>query len=357
MSRSFDRLLEKVVAEPGKAHYRSVQRLLEAGPGEEARLCATADRIRAGQVGDAVHLRGIIELSNHCRAECHYCGLRASNADLVRYRMTPEEILESARLGAVLGVGTVVLQSGEDSWYDRSTLADLITRIVTELPVAVTLSLGERSYDDLQAFRQAGADRYLLKHETADPRLHRRLRPGRTLERRVRQLRWLRSLGYQVGSGCIVGLPGQTCDSLAHDVVLMRDLDVDMVGIGPLVPHPATPLGEAPPGPVGLTLRVIATTRLCLPQAHIAATTALATLHPHGRELALQAGANVVMPNLTPLRYRRRYEIYPGKVCLDELPGHCLTCLKGRIEGLGRVVGRGRGDSPKWSREVGESVG
>ncbi len=358
MACDFLRLLERLAEAPEAADVRDVERLLAASPGDEAdHLFALADRVRARQVGDAVHLRGVVEFSNHCVADCHYCGIRRSNSTLERYRMSPDEILTVARRGAELGVGTVVLQAGEDPWYDRDMLADLIARIAGELPVAVTLSLGERSYEDLAAFRRAGASRYLLKHETSDPELFGHLRPGRELARRLQGLRWLRELGYQVGSGSIVGLPGQTLSSLAADILLLREMDVEMVGVGPLVPHPATPLGYLPPGSIPLTLRFVAATRLLLPQAHIAATTALATLHPQGREMALRAGANVVMPNLTPLEYRRAYEIYPGKACLDEEPEHCLGCLRARIEALGRTVGTGRGDSPRFTREAKASAG
>jgi len=349
MSGTFDAVLKRVAGDPGRADASDLEVLLAAEASEpQGQLFRLADAIRARELGDSVHLRGVIEFSSHCQADCHYCGLRASNSGASRYRLSPETILEQAKRGAALGLGTVVLQSGEDPWYGRDTLSRLIAGITRETPLAVTLSLGERSYADLRAFRRAGADRYLLKHETGDPILHRRLRPARTLRRRLRQLSWLRNLGYQVGSGCIIGLPGQTLSSLARDVMLLRDLDVEMVGAGPFIPHPSTPLGGSEPGPVDLTLRVVAITRIVLPSAHIAATTAMATLHPQGRELALQAGANVVMPNLTPIEYRRQYEIYPGKACLDETTEHCLGCLRGRIEAIGRTMGQGRGDSPKW---------
>jgi biotin synthase len=349
MSGAFSDVLKRVGDDPARASLSDIGILLAEEDEElQQQLFRLADAIRAREMGDAVHLRGVIEFSSHCQADCHYCGLRASNAAASRYRLSPETIFEQVKRGAALGLGTVVLQSGEDPWYDRDTLAELIARIARETPVAITLSLGERSYADLRAFRRAGADRYLLKHETSDPALHRRLRPARTLRRRLRQLSWLRALGYQVGSGCIVGLPGQTLSSLARDVTTLRDLDVEMAGIGPFIPHPSTPLGDGEPGSVELTLRLVAVTRMVLPTAHIAATTAMATLHPQGRELALQAGANVVMPNLTPLAYRRQYEIYPAKACLDETTEHCLGCLRGRIEAIGRTLGRGRGDSPKW---------
>jgi len=353
---TFDAVLKRVAGDPARAGIADLVCLLAVeGAERQAQLFRLADAIRAREMGDAVHLRGVLEFSSYCQADCYYCGLRASNSGAKRYRLRPEAIFEQAKRGATLGLGTIVLQSGEDPWYDRNTLSRLIARIARETPLAITLSLGERSYADLQAFREAGAHRYLLKHETSDRRLYRRLRPARSLSRRLRLLSWLRRLGYQVGSGCIVGLPGQTLSSLAQDIKMLRDLDVEMVGAGPFIPHPATPLGTSEPGSVDLTLKVVAVTRLLVPSAHIAATTAMATLHPQGRELALQAGANVVMPNLTPIEYRRQYEIYPAKACLDETTEHCLGCLRGRIEDIGRTLGHGRGDSPKW--HTGEVTG
>lgn len=298
-------------------------------------------------MGDEVYLRGIIEFSNHCVRNCHYCGLRAANVGLRRYRMTPAEIAAIAEKAALLGIGTVVLQSGEDPFWDAPTLAEVIRKIKHRTGLAVTLSVGDRPRKDYALWRQAGADRYLLKHETADPELFRRLRPGTILADRLICIRYLRELGYQIGSGNIVGLPGQTLTTLADDIVLLQELDVEMAGIGPFIPHPQTPLANASPGCVDLTLRVLAVARLALPWAHIPATTALGSADAQGRQKALRCGANVVMPNVGPTDYRPLYQIYPGKICVGEGAEKCKSCLGRMIVGLGRTVGQGPGHSPK----------
>lgn len=338
----FREALEKL-ADGGRPGREEVLALLQASPGEEEEsLFRAADAVRRRVVGDEVHLRGVIEFSNHCRRHCLYCGIRADNRRLERYRMQPAEIVAAARRGVELGYKTIVLQSGEDPWYTRETLAEII-RSIKEWGVAVTLCVGERPREDYACWREAGADRYLLKHETANPRLYARLHPGMHLADRLNHLRWLKELGYQVGAGNIVGLPGQTLADLADDLLLLRDLRVEMAGIGPFIPHPDTPLGQYPPGSVSLTLRVLAVARLLLPWCHLPATTALATLNPEARRLTLLRGANVVMPNLTPARYRRNYEIYPNKICLDEDPGHCRLCLHQLVSGLGRRLAAGPG--------------
>lgn len=310
-------------------------------------LWAAADAVRRAAVGDAVHLRGLIEISNHCVRSCHYCGLRRESRHLHRYRMRPEEILDCAREAAILGYGTVVLQGGEDPGLTRAGIAELVLRIKAETGLAVTLSLGERCEADLRAWRKAGADRYLLRFETSNARLFRRIHPG--TRNRFGALRQLRDLGYAIGTGIMVGLPGQDWESLADDLLRFRDLDADMIGIGPFLPNPCTPLGAAPIGPVPndelTTLKAIALTRLLCPEANIPSTTALASLDPAmGRELGLLRGANVVMPNVTPAPYRQWYAIYPGKACVNETAAACRGCLEGRITALGRSVGRGPGE-------------
>ncbi len=322
--------------------------LLQARGEEVDALGRAADGVRAAFLGDEVHLRGIIEFSNYCRRNCLYCGLRRDNRKLRRYRLTPGEILAAARRVAGLGLPTVVLQSGEDPHYTAPVLADIIRRLKEEVGVeAVTLSVGERSFEDYRLWREAGADRYLLKHETADAALFARLRPGTTLQERLLRLKWLRDLGYQVGSGNIVGLPGQTLETLAADILLLRELDVEMAGIGPFIPHPETPLGNEPPGGLELTLKVLAVSRLLLPRAHLPATTALGTIHPGGRRLGLCFGANVIMPDTTPPPYRCYYQIYPGKAGLHDEMEATLVALKNMIHSLNRRVGRGPGHAPK----------
>lgn len=328
----------------------------EADEGRLAELWAAADTMRRENVGDAVHLRGLIEFSNHCVRSCAYCGLQAGNSGIGRYRMSADEIMDCVAQAVRFGYGTVVLQSGEDYGASASWLADIIRRVKAETPLAVTLSVGERPDEDLGLWRAAGADRYLLRFETSNAVLYERIHPalpGRRSDRPA-MLRRMREMGYEIGSGVMVGIPGQTCDDLADDVQLFAELDLDMIGVGPYLPHPATPLGAAPASQAGsqvpndelMTYKMIALARLACPQANIPSTTALATVNREsGRELGLLRGANVVMPNLTPVQYRSMYEIYPAKACIFETADACHGCLKGRIHAVGRTVGVGRGDS------------
>jgi len=320
--------------------------LLAADPDESKLLFDLADSIRAQYMGDAVHLRGIIEFSNYCRQNCHYCGLRFANGKLERYRLSYEEIYQTAEKAVSIGYKTLVLQSGEDSRYSPLEIAELI-KAVKKLDVAITLSLGEHDYETYRLWREAGADRYLIKHETADPVLYQKIRPGKTLDERLVCQAWLKELGYQLGSGCMVGIPGQTLDTLAEDLLLLKKMDVEMAGIGPFIPHPDTPLARGKQGSLEMTLKMVAIARIIMPLVHLPATTALGTIHPQGRELALQGGANVVMPNVSPSQYRELYQIYPNKICVKDEPEHCRGCITGKILALGRTVGTDYGHSPK----------
>ncbi|MBK8164533.1 MAG: [FeFe] hydrogenase H-cluster radical SAM maturase HydG [bacterium] len=330
--------------------------LLEADEARLAELWSAADDTRHRAVGDAVHLRGLVEVSNHCVRACAYCGLRAARDELPRYRMSVDEVLDCAHQAVFLGYGTVVLQAGEDPGLTAALVESMVCRIKAETGLAVTLSLGEREDEELVRWRAAGADRYLLRFETSNRELYARIhpaRPGRAAADRLSLLRRLRALGYETGSGVMVGIPGQTWDDLAGDLLLMRELDLDMIGIGPYLAHPETPLSVAAPAATDqvpadelTTLKAVALARLLCPGANIPSTTALATIdRAQGRELGLQRGANVVMPNLTPLRYRELYEIYPGKACVNETAEACAACLEKRITTLGRSLGSGRGDA------------
>jgi biotin synthase len=325
-------------------------------------LWRRADLVRQQSVGGEVHLRGLIEISNHCVRLCGYCGLRFDNRELSRYRMTADEIMACVQEGVAFGYGTVVLQAGEDPGIRADWMADLIRRIKADSPMAVTLSLGEREQSELALWREAGADRYLLRFETSNRELFERIhppRPGR-VSNRIDLLKMLRELGYEVGSGVMIGIPGQSYEDLAGDLELFRELNLDMIGVGPFLMHPETPLADPqqqPVAPLGeqvpaselMTYKVIALTRLLCPQANIPSTTALATLNRHnGRELGLVRGANIVMPNLTPPKYRIHYEIYPNKACIQESAGLCHRCMDARIESIGRTRGSGRGDSPNY---------
>lgn len=283
-------------------------------PGDYSQeLFSAADRVCCQHIGNEVFLRGIIEFSNHCDRDCLYCGLRKANKKISRYRMSDDEVIATAEHIGKTGIPTIVLQSGEDSFYTAEKICRLIERIQRETNAVITLSVGERPVEDLKAFKQAGANRYLLKHETASPQLYKYLRPGCRLDKRVECLRTLKHLGFEAGTGNMVGLPGQTLEILADDLLLMKILDADMLGIGPFISHPDTPLSGIDNDDIELTLRVLAIARLLTRDTNIPATTALATLHPQGRLLALKAGANVVMPDFTPEIYKSRYDIYPGK--------------------------------------------
>ena len=305
-------------------------------------LYAAADRVRQKYVGDQVELRGLIEFSNICKQNCLYCGLRRDNRQIPRYRLDGETILEFGRRAAELGYKTLVMQSGEDEAFSPERLAPVLTEL-KKLGVALTLSIGEKSREEYAALRAAGADRYLLRIETTDKALYEKLDPGMSWDNRVRCLRDLKELGYEVGTGSLVGLPGQTVESMARDVLFFQELDADMVGIGPFIPNPDTPLASADGGTFDLACRMMALTRLLLPDANIPATTAMETLQPDGRMLALQRGANVVMPNVTDTDYRKMYMLYPGKICLNDAPADCRSCVTDKIMGIGRTVSQDQG--------------
>ena len=318
--------------------------LLTTAPTDE--LYRRADDVRREAVGDAVHLRGLIEFSNIFRNDCLYCGIRRGNRQVQRYRMTDEELVETAKRAAALGFQTIVLQSGEDMHFDQARMCRVIEQI-KRLDVALTLSVGERDYGDFKAFREAGADRYLMRIETTDRDLYNRLNPGMSWERRHECLLMIRELGYELGSGIMVGLPGQTVESIADDLLYLKDIGIDMAGIGPFIPHPETPLAGEAGGTLEQALRTMAIMRILMPDINIPATTAMESLHPQGRMMALQAGANVVMPNVTEGEYRRLYELYPGKICVNDTPAHCRSCIGLKIRSIGRTIGQGRGGHMK----------
>lgn len=328
-------------------------------------LWRLADETRHEHVGDAVHLRGLVELSNICIRDCAYCGIRAGNSTVTRYRMTEDEVLAAAHLAKSFGYGTLVLQAGEDFGITKDWLCQVISRIKSETDLAITLSLGERSDDDLLAWREAGADRYLLRFETSNRALYEKIHPplpGSTSDR-FAILKRLRQLGYEVGSGIMVGIPGQSYDDLANDILLFKEYDIDMIGIGPYIPHPETPLGqevlqmlpdnEQVPATEELTCKVVALTRILCPLINIPSTTALATINRQsGREHGLSRGANICMPNLTPRKYRELYEIYPSKASCDENADESNARIQSRILAMGRTIGTGRGDSLNKTKEV-----
>jgi biotin synthase len=312
------------------------------------RLFSLADKIRKENVGNEVHLRGLIEFSNICKRQCKYCGLRSENNSIERYRIDIDDIIKYVKNAVNMGYKTIVLQSGEDEYYSTDRMCEIISAI-NEYDVAITLSVGERSFDEYKAFKKSGADRYLIRIETTDKELYKKMHPNMDFENRIRCLKDLKSLGYEVGTGCLVGLPEQTIDSLADDILFFKNIEADMVGIGPFIPHPKTPLKDYPSGDFNLALKVMALTRILLPKINIPATTAMETLNPNGRIIALQSGANVVMPNITTTEYRQKYEIYPNKICINENPDKCRNCIEAKINSIGRVISKDYGRSKYYT--------
>lgn len=294
-----------------------------------------------------IYIRGLIEFSNYCRNDCYYCGIRKSNALIQRYRLSKEEILSCCDEGYHLGFRTFVLQSGEDSFYTQAHLCDIIKNIRIKYPdCAITLSIGERSYEEYKAWFDAGANRFLLRHETAGQDHYKKLHPPRlTLDNRIQCLLNLKDIGYQVGTGFMVDSPFQTSEDLAKDLLFIHRLNPQMVGIGPFITHKDTPFANFLSGNLEKTLFLIGLLRLMLPAALIPATTALGTIHPDGRELGILAGANVVMPNLSPLNHRKNYALYNDKICTGDEAASCIQCLGRRMNKIGYEITVDRGDS------------
>ena len=304
-------------------------------------LGRAADKVRRRIYGDAVYLRGLIEMTNYCKNNCYYCGIRRGNTDAVRYRLTEEEIMACCREGYALGFRTFVLQGGEDLYFTDERMCKIVSDIRKTYPdVAITLSLGEKSRESYQKLFDAGANRYLLRHETADDTHYHKLHPAElSPENRKRCLFDLKEIGYQVGSGFMVGSPFQTTANLVADLRFLQKLDPDMIGIGPFIPHEKTPFADKKQGELTLVLRMVSILRLMFPHALLPATTALGTIHPEGREMGLKAGANVVMPNLSPVSVRKLYDIYENKICTGEESAQCRGCLEMRVTKAGyRVV-------------------
>jgi biotin synthase len=312
-----------------------------------------ADTIRWQNMGDAIYIRAIVEFSNICAHNCLYCGIRASNKNVRRYSMTVEEIMEAAYSMEKNSLSTIVLQSGESPGVRDEEIGEIIRRIKRETSLAVTVSVGNRPRETYKYWLECGMDRYFLRFETSDPSLFQALHPGCTLKDRLNCLVILRDLGVQTGSGFMIGLPGETIDILAENILLCREFDLDMIGIGPFIPHPDTPLGDVrnPYAEDPETFfRTLAVLRIFNPESHIPATTAFDAVFPgKGRTLALQRGANIFMPNSTPIEYRKDYLLYPGKPGVDEDPDECIESALVRIQSLGRPIGKGPGHSIKNS--------
>ena len=309
-------------------------------------LKTRAVELRKKYYGDQVFTRGLIEFTNYCKNDCYYCGIRKSNRNADRYRLTEEEILACCENGYELGFRTFVLQGGEDPYYTDERMESIIRKIKKGWPdCALTLSIGEKSYDSYKRFKEAGADRYLLRHETADACHYASLHPAEmSFEHRMQCLRDLKALGYQTGCGFMVGSPHQTARCLARDMRFIEELDPEMVGIGPFIPQHDTPFGGEAAGTLEETLFLLGLLRLLKPKVLLPATTALGTIHPMGRELGILAGGNVVMPNLSPVGVRAKYMLYDNKICTGDEAAECVSCMKRRMESIGYEVVIDRGD-------------
>ncbi|MDO5547023.1 MAG: [FeFe] hydrogenase H-cluster radical SAM maturase HydE [Eubacteriales bacterium] len=306
----------------------------------DALLREAAEEVRRQYYGDAVYLRGLIEFTNYCKNDCYYCGIRHGNREATRYRLSQEEILSCCREGYALGFRTFVLQGGEDPYYTDEKICSIVSAIRTAYPdCAITLSIGEKPRASYQAYFDAGANRYLLRHETATEAHYRKLHPDNmSLSNRKRCLFDLKEIGYQVGAGIMVGSPYQTTEHLLADLRFLQELSPDMIGIGPYLTHAETPFCDQPNGSLALTLRLLSILRLMFPYVLLPATTALGTIHPQGRELGLRAGANVVMPNLSPVGVRELYQLYENKICTGEEAAQCRGCLERRVLSVGYHV-------------------
>lgn len=307
----------------------------------DSALFESSDKIRRQVYGTDVYIRGLIEFTNYCKNDCYYCGIRCSNLRAVRYRLSKEDILSCCREGYLLGFRTFVLQGGEDPYFTDDKTVDIVSSIRSEFPdCAITLSIGEKSYESYLKYFNAGANRFLLRHEAANEALYSRLHPPfMKLENRKRALFDLKKIGYQVGSGFMVGAPFQTLDDIIEDLFFLSELSPDMIGIGPYIPHRETPLASHKSGSLSLTVRLIAVLRHMFPHALIPATTALGTIHPNGREMGLAAGANVVMPNLSPQKVRKLYDLYENKISTGEEAAQSRALLEKKVESAGyRVV-------------------
>ncbi|GAA0085747.1 [FeFe] hydrogenase H-cluster radical SAM maturase HydE [Clostridium sp. CTA-7] len=320
-------------------------------------LLQKSHETRMRTYGDKVYLRGIIEFTNFCKKNCVYCGIRRSNKNADRYRLTTEEIMECVEIGDRLGYKTYVLQGGEDDYFTDDKMVEIIKLIKNKYPNnAITLSLGERSYESYKKMFEAGADRYLLRHETATKELYEELHPGASFEERRECLRNLKEIGYQVGAGFMVELPKQTNEDLVNDLLFVKELEPHMCGIGPFIPHKDTPLKEEKAGTVEKTTTLLALIRLLLPEVLLPSTTSLGSIDPTGREKGIKAGGNVVMPNLSPTSVREKYSLYDGKICTGDEAAECRKCIEGRINRSGFKVEVTRGDNMAWKKENGYKI-
>lgn len=339
-------LISRIAAEHNADKNDLIRIISSRNPEYDEFLFKTADSIRRRIYGTDVYIRGLIEISNYCKNNCLYCGIRCKNKNAERYRLDEDEILECCDEGYRLGFRTFVMQGGEDSFFTDEMICRIVSAVKKKYSdCAVTLSLGEKSYESYKAFYEAGADRYLLRHETASAEHYKKLHPqNMSFENRMKCLENLKSIGFQTGAGFMVGSPYQTDENLADDLLFISRFKPHMVGIGPFIPHQDTPFKEFPQGSLRDSLVMVALTRLLLPNALIPSTTALGTIDSNGRELGLKAGANVVMPNLSPVRFRKLYSLYDNKICTGEESAQCKVCLENRVRNAGYQIVCDKGD-------------
>lgn len=332
-------MMKEIVKKAVETHNLTKDEIIEllSNDNEKDELFDAADKLRRLYKGEGVHLRGLIEFSNYCRQNCMYCGIRRDNKELQRYRLEPERIIELATSAVLTGYKTIVLQSGEDPWYTTDKMCHIIKE-VKKTDAAITISIGECNLEDYRAFKNAGADRFLLKVETSDRELYKNLHPGMDYDNRIECIRNLKRAGFETGTGCLIGLPGQTLESLAKDILFFKELDADMIGVGPFIPHRDTPLSGSMGGTLTLAVKVMAIVRLLLPDINIPATTSMETVNPMGRIMALCAGANAIMPNVGDYEYKRLYSIYPGKSHINDDIDKTRERIIRMIESIGRFV-------------------
>lgn len=346
-------LIDKLAAERTLSHDELVRMFTERNPEDSEYMRQLAQETAVASYGHDIYLRGLIEFTNYCRNDCLYCGIRRSNDKADRYRLSAEEILECCAIGYSFGLRTFVLQGGEDMTYKEDDFCSLIAEIRRRYPdCAITLSVGERPREVYEAYYEAGADRYLLRHETSSPEHYALLHPADlTIENRKRCLKDLKEIGFQIGAGFMVGSPYQTYDYLAEDFEYLRELEPHMIGIGPFIHHNDTPFADMPDGSYEETLYCLSMLRLMFPRVLLPATTALGTIHPLGREEGIRHGANVIMPSLSPKDVRKKYLLYDGKICTGEEAAECHACLERRIASIGYQAVSSRGDQIDWARQ------
>ncbi len=348
MTLSFDNIKQRTLAGIliDKSDIIFLLSYCRAGKPEQNSLHELADFIRKKNTGDEIFLRGIIEFSNYCKRNCDYCGIRNNNNQVGRYRISEEEIIEICRNAPKNNIFTVVLQSGEDSFYTKEKLGGLIKKIKLNSEAAITVSVGERDYDTYKYWYDCGMDRYLIRFESYNKQIFQNIHPDDDYERRIECIKNLKKIGVQTGSGFMIGLPDETDEDIADNILFCRELQLDMIGIGPFIPNPQTPLGNYKlSADIDFYTSVISILRIANPKCHIPATTAFDAIDKNGRQLCLKRGANIFMPNITPQKYRTHYQLYPDKPCVDEGAEDCVSCMKYRILSIGRIIGKGCGNS------------